>query len=115
MKEAGESLKEPKPIVFEDKDFQSKQGIKSLEFGVYVFVVVSYFLSTVFTSLIYFALFLDFPFELQEVNPAKNRRTNGSRMVGKRYSFLQIDFYSLEYGLLMRIYLLPNDIFNAYV
>ncbi|XP_004146988.1 probable galacturonosyltransferase 6 [Cucumis sativus] len=31
--EAGESLKEPKPIVFEDKDFQSKQGIKSLEFG----------------------------------------------------------------------------------
>lgn len=96
MKEAGESLKEPKPIVFEDKDFQSKQGINSLEFGAYVYVFVSYFISTVFTSHIYFALFLDFPCELQEVNPAKNRRINGSRMVGKRYSFLQIIYILLN-------------------
>lgn len=60
MKEAGESLKEPKPIVFEDKDFQSRERINSLEFG----MCVSYFFPAVLTSLIYFALFWDFPFEL---------------------------------------------------
>ncbi|KAG6575947.1 putative galacturonosyltransferase 6, partial [Cucurbita argyrosperma subsp. sororia] len=31
--EAGESLKGPRPIVFKDNDFQSREGINSLEFG----------------------------------------------------------------------------------
>ena len=38
MKEAGESLKGPKPIVFKDNDFQSREGINSLEFGMCFFL-----------------------------------------------------------------------------
>lgn len=33
MKEAGEGLKEPKPVVFEDIDFHSREGINSLNFS----------------------------------------------------------------------------------
>lgn len=43
MKEAGESLKvkEPKPIVFEDKDFHSTEKISSIDFGMCFFLCLT--------------------------------------------------------------------------
>ncbi|XP_038900193.1 probable galacturonosyltransferase 6 isoform X4 [Benincasa hispida] len=76
MKEAGESLKEPKPIVFEDKNFQSREGINSLEFGMFVCVCVfvSYFSPVVLTSLIYFALFGDFSIWTSGSKPSNEQK-----------------------------------------